>query len=161
MRCIVLALAFGSIGFSGCRTGSATIGDGPETRGATLAIRGACVRADGTVLSDAVMLVQGERITRVGSAAEIAVPEGIPVVGGPEKWIVPGLIDAHVHFFQSGGMYTRPDILDLTARRPYAEERAIIRAALSRTFTRYLRSGVTAVVDVGGPMWNFEVRRAA
>ncbi|HZA13710.1 MAG TPA: amidohydrolase family protein [Myxococcaceae bacterium] len=161
MRCIVLALVFGSIGFSGCRTGSANIGDGPEARRATLAFRGALVRADGTVLSDAVVLVHGDRITGVGSAAEVTVPEGTPVVGGPDKWIVPGLIDAHVHFFQSGGMYTRPDILDLTARRPYAEERAIIRAALPRTFARYLRSGVTAVVDVGGPMWNFEVRRAA
>src|ERR671918_3125537 len=143
MRCIVLALAFGSIGFSGCRTGSATIGDGPEARRATLAIRGALVRADGTVLSDAVVLIHGDRITRVGSAAEVTVPEGTPVVGGPDKWIVPGLIDAHVHFFQSGGMYTRPDGLDLRTAVPYAEDVARSKAKLDETFARYLSSGVT------------------
>ncbi len=32
---------------------------------------------------------------------------------------------------------------------------------LSDTFARYLRSGITSVVDVGGPFWNFEVRRMA
>jgi imidazolonepropionase-like amidohydrolase len=161
MRSIILALASALLASSGCRTGSATTRETSPAPEARLAIRGACVRMDGTVLSDAVVLVQGNRIARVGSAAEVAVPEGVPVVGGAGKWIVPGLIDAHVHFFQSGGLYTRPDILDLTARRPYAEERAAIRAALPRTFRRYLRSGVTSVVDVGGPYWNFEVRRIA
>jgi imidazolonepropionase-like amidohydrolase len=28
-------------------------------------------------------------------------------------------------------------------------------------FARYLRSGITSVVDVGGPFWNFEVRKTA
>src|SRR5207302_8847997 len=28
-------------------------------------------------------------------------------------------------------------------------------------FERYLRSGITSVVDVGGPFWNFEVRKIA
>src|SRR5207247_3784094 len=28
-------------------------------------------------------------------------------------------------------------------------------------FARYLRSGITSVVDVGGPFWNFEVRKIA
>jgi imidazolonepropionase-like amidohydrolase len=161
MRSIVLTLALGLFVLPGCRTGTGNTREESGPSAPTLAIRGACVRADGTVLSDAVVLVQGDRIARVGPAAEISVPEGVPVVGGPEKWIVPGLIDAHVHFFQSGGLYTRPDILDLTARRPYAEERALIRAALPRTFMRYLRSGITSVVDVGGPIWNFEVRRTA
>lgn len=153
---LVALLAFG------CRTGPATASAGPGGRGATLAILGTLVQADGTVLPGGIVLVQGDRIVNVGSRFEDhTVPDGVPVVGGEGKWIVPGLIDAHVHFFQSGGMYTRPDILDLTARRSYADERAAIRAALPRTFARYLRSGVTSVVDVGGPMWNFEVRRLA
>ena len=32
---------------------------------------------------------------------------------------------------------------------------------LPDTFARYLRCGITSVVDVGGPMWNFEVRKIA
>ena len=43
------------------------------------------------------------------------------------KWIVPGYVDAHVHFFQSGGLYTRPDALDLRSARSYETEIAAIR----------------------------------
>jgi len=65
--------------------------------------------------------------------------------------VAPGLVDAHVHFFQSGGAYTRPDAVDLRKVRPYEREIALLKAALPRTFARYLLCGVTSVVDVGGP----------
>jgi len=74
---------------------------------------------------------------------------------------LPGYIDTHVHFFQSGDLFTRPDIVDLTKVRPYADEIASIKRNLPDTFGRYLRSGITSVVDVGGPFWNFEVRKIA
>lgn len=126
-----------------------------------LVVRGTVVRTDGTTLPDAAVLVQGDRIARVAPASEVAIPPGAAVVGGPDAWIVPGLFDAHVHFFQSGGLYTRPDIVDLTSKVPYADEVAKIRGNLDRTFARYLRSGVTSVIDMGGPRWNFEVRERA
>ena len=37
----------------------------------------------------------------------------------------------------------------------------MIKRNLPDTFARYLRSGITSVVDVGGPMWNFEARKIA
>lgn len=131
----------------------------PEQR--RLAVRGNLVGPDGTVLPDALVLVVGNRIAAVGPARAVALPAGTPVLGDAGKWILPGLIDAHVHFFQSGGLYTRPDMVDLTARVPYARERAAVRAGLETTLRRTLRSGITAVLDAGGPMWNFEVRAFA
>src|SRR3989442_11622290 len=80
------------------------------------------VRADGSVVDDAVVAIEGSRIARVGTAREMPIPSGAAVIGGPGKWIIPGLIDAHVHFFQSGGLYTRPGVIDLTSRVPYPEE---------------------------------------
>ena len=77
------------------------------------------------------------------------------------KFILPGYIDTHVHFFQSGDIFTRPDAVDLTSVRPYEDELAWIEHNLRDTFARYLRCGITSVVDVGGPMWNFEVRKLA
>ena len=74
---------------------------------------------------------------------------------------MPGYIDAHVHFFQSGGLYTRPDAFDLREVVPYEQEIANLQANLDDTFRRTLRSGITSVVDVGGPMANFEVRERA
>jgi hypothetical protein len=44
---------------------------------------------------------------------------------------------------------------------PYEKELAWIRRRLPYTFTRYLCSGVTSVVDVGGPFANFNVRSRA
>lgn len=126
-----------------------------------LYVRGNVVRADGAVLADGVVAIEGNRIARVGAARDVAVPPGAAVIGGAGKWIVPGLVDGHVHFFQSGGLYTRPDVVDLTARVPYAKEREAIRTALLDTLRRYLRAGITSVVDFGGPTWNFEVRDLA
>lgn len=116
---------------------------------------------DAPARPDAVVLVAGERIAAVGRLGQLAIPENARVVEVSGKWLMPGLIDAHVHFFQSGGLYTRPDVIDLRDLRPYAEEVAWIKARLPATLARYLASGVTAVVDMGGPFWNFELRELA
>ncbi len=107
------------------------------------------------------VVVDGSRISGVGPTASTPPPKGAQVIDGAGKWLIPGLTDAHVHFFQSGNFYTRPDGLDLTKRVPYASEVARNKARLAATFKVWIASGVTSVVDVGGPMWNFEVRRAA
>jgi imidazolonepropionase-like amidohydrolase len=75
--------------------------------------------------------------------------------------VIPGLVDSHVHFFQSGNLYTRPDGADFTAVVPYAQEVARNKARLDATFKVWLASGVTGVVDIGGPMWNFDMRDRA
>ena len=46
------------------------------------------------------------------------------------KRVIPGLVDAHVHFFQSGGLCTLPDAIDLRTRMPYAQEVARIKQRL-------------------------------
>jgi imidazolonepropionase-like amidohydrolase len=112
-------------------------------------------------VEDAVVVVMGDRIFEVGRRGEIDLPDYLEVVEADGKWIVPGLIDAHIHYFQSGGLYTRPDVIDLREWRSYETEMAAINADLEETFRRYLASGVTSVVDVGGGYWNFEVREKA
>lgn len=112
-------------------------------------------------LPDAVVLVDGERIAAVGPRAEVAVPPDTEVIDASGKHLVPGLIDAHVHLFQSGGLYTRPDVIDLRDRRAYDDETAMVRAKVPDTLRRYLASGVTAVLDAGGPRWTLEARSRA
>ena len=113
------------------------------------------------VLESSVVVVDRDRITALGTRKEMAVPFGSKWIDCKGKFILPGYIDTHVHFFQSGGLFTRPDIVDLTKVRPYGDEIAGIKKNLPDTFARYLRSGITSVVDVGGPFWNFEVRKTA
>jgi len=110
---------------------------------------------------DATVVVEGTRIVAAGPSRATPVPAGAQVIEARGKWIVPGLVDAHVHFFQSGNLYTRPDVADFNAWMPYAEEAARNRARLPATFKVWLASGVTSVVDIGGPFWNFEVRETA
>ena len=49
----------------------------------------------------------------------------------------------------------------LRSLRAYEDEVARVRGGLDVTLARYLASGITAVIDVGGPMWNFAVRARA
>ena len=107
------------------------------------------------------IVIDAGRIRDIGPRNEVRVPNNAQVVDARGKWVLPGLIDAHVHFSQSGGLYTRPDEIDLRSRRPYAKEMEWIKERLPNTFEKYLASGVTGVVDCGGPMWNFDVREIA
>lgn len=130
--------------------------------GRLLIVGGTVVRTDGSPsLADAAVLIEGDRIVAVGARTDVTVPPGTTTIDATGRWIVPGLVDGHVHFFQSAGIYTRPDILELRTERSYAAEQADIDARLPDTFARYVRCGITTVVDVGGPDRNFAIRERA
>ena len=118
-------------------------------------------RDNDVAVPDSTIVVRGNHIEAVGRSSEIAVPPGARIVEARGRWVIPGLIDGHVHFFQSGNLYTRPDGADFNAWMPYAKEVSRNRARLPFTFRVWLASGVTSVVDIGGPFWNFEMRDAA
>jgi len=61
-------------------------------------------------VADAVLLVDGDRVTAAGA---VAVPDGARRIDLSGRWLVPGLIDAHVHLSHSASLYTSPDGLDL------------------------------------------------
>jgi len=53
--------------------------------------------ADGGIIEDGVILIQGDRIAAIGPRASVTIPAGTPVVDVSGKTIVPGFIDAHAH----------------------------------------------------------------
>ena len=116
--------------------------------------------ADGKLMPNATVVINGDKIERVAMGKQDAATLGkqVPCAG---KFILPGYIDTHVHFFQSADLFTRPDAADFNSVRPYKDEVAWIKSHLDDDFARYIRCGITSVVDVGGPMWNFEVRKKA
>jgi imidazolonepropionase-like amidohydrolase len=113
------------------------------------------------VVPNAVVLIEGDHISAVGDQATAISTKDARVIDCKGKFILPGYIDTHVHFFHSAGIYTRPDVIDLTSVRSFREEHAWVERNLRGTFARYLRCGITSVVDVGGPMWNFRLRKLA
>ena len=54
----------------------------------------------GTNLANQVILIKGDKITDVGPAAQIAIPQGATVIDLRTATVSPGLIDRHVHLFQ-------------------------------------------------------------
>ena len=131
-------------------------------QGPARALVGATI-IDGTgraPIRDGVVLVRAGRIACVGTRASCAVPAGASVSNVGGKWIIPGIVDAHVHYSQTGWADGRPDALDMRARFPY--DLTIAQLKDARPFYRsYLCSGVTATFDVGGFRWTWSLRDAA
>ncbi len=98
-----------------------------------------------TVINNAVVLVRGETIERVGRARDVEVPEGYRVIEKPELWLVPGLVDCHNH--SAGSLYdlndmvylTNPGLRSLECLEPDSEENKVSVAG-----------GVTTVLTIPG-----------
>ena len=132
--------------------------------GPPLALAGATL-VDGTggaPVPDAVVVIAKGRVACAGPRDGCAVPAGAVVQELAGRWIVPGLIDGHVHYSQTGWADGRPDqAADLRDRFPYAEAMAENRRNPERFFRAYLCSGVTATWDVGGYPWTWTLRDRA
>lgn len=99
------------------------------------------------------------RSGRIDCAGYCPVPAGVTVVDGRGLWILPGLVDAHVHFGQSGWIDARPDAVDVRDRYPYEKVAADLAAHPERFYRAQLCSGITAVFDVGGYPWTVAMAR--
>lgn len=99
------------------------------------------------ILAPQDVLITNGIITAIGK--KIQAPKGSRIIDGKDKWLMPGLVDAHVHFFQSGGLYTRPDAIDLRQYQPYAKEIEWTHQNMEQFLHRYIHAGITTVVDVG------------
>ena len=53
--------------------------------------------ADGGIIEDGAILIEGDRIKAIGKRGEVSIPAGTPTVDVSGKTIMPGLVDAHAH----------------------------------------------------------------
>jgi imidazolonepropionase-like amidohydrolase len=71
-------------------------------------------------VANAVTLVSGDRILCAGSAGECPVPDGARVIDAQGQYLIPGLIDSHVHLLflvnGSAGQELALDLRDLLAQ---------------------------------------------
>lgn len=122
--------------------------------GGTLANPGA------SPVSNAAVVITAGRIVCAGAASTCVPPPTAEVVRVDGAFIVPGLIDAHVHYSQTGWVDGRPDAIDLRAEFPYDSVNAALRMEKARFDRAYLCSGVTSVFDVGGYPWTIPLMQA-
>ena len=57
----------------------------------------------GQMLTRRVVLLSGERIAEVGPEADVRIPAGVQVIDLSQATVLPGLIDAHTHMFNTRG----------------------------------------------------------
>jgi imidazolonepropionase-like amidohydrolase len=107
----------------------------------------------GPPIVNAVVIVTGGRITCIGTGTRCPVPASATRIDATGRFITPGLVDAHVHFSQTGWVDGRPDGLSAPSVYPYGETARGLRANPARWYRSYLCSGITAVYDVGGHPW--------
>ena len=104
------------------------------------------------------VVVMNDRIVSIHKDKMYKLPAGTEVIDGAGKWLSPGFVDAHVHFFQSGGLYARPDVIDLRKYQPHDKELKFVHDNMDDLLDRYLVTGITAVIDVGAS-FNFLQQR--
>ncbi len=68
------------------------------TAAVTAIVGGAVVDVDsGDILEDAVILVEDQRIAAVGTRGEVIVPADATLIDAAGQWLIPGLMNMHVH----------------------------------------------------------------
>lgn len=102
-------------------------------------------------ITNSTILVSDGKILKIQSNSA-AVPENASEVNLDGNWVIPGLIDGHVHLAQSGGAFARPDILDATKIRSYHDEQSWLLEHQKEILSRYTRLGITTIFDLGGPL---------
>jgi imidazolonepropionase-like amidohydrolase len=129
-------------------------------KGQQIAIRNVNVidLKSGKLLPGYSIFISNNKISWIGSDKKVRIDNQTTVVDGKGKYLMPGLIDSHIHFSQSGSLYTRPDAVDFTNLVPYEDERKRGFENTTDYLKRYLRLGITTVMDLGGPFSNFTIR---
>ncbi|MDX1592396.1 MAG: amidohydrolase family protein, partial [Balneolaceae bacterium] len=108
----------------------------------------------GEPITNSVVVVRDGRIDCVGAEEDCDVPSGADRVDVAGQYITPGMIDVHMHFFQTGFFDSRPDGMNLNDTYPFPEVAAYQQQNPERYYESYLCSGVTGVYDVGGASWS-------
>jgi len=105
----------------------------------------------GPPLSRAVVLVNGDRIEAVGPREEVPLSPDVEIVNAENRYLLPGLIDSHVHVAASGYVPTRPR----------GSETAYKTVIAIHNLRSALQAGVTTVRDLCGDRINLALRTAA
>lgn len=106
------------------------------------------------------VVITNDLISEVQPSTKIKIPENATVIDGSGKYLIPGMTDAHIHFFQNGGLYTRPDAIDLRKDRLHQKEIDYAHQNMEKVLKRYLQNGITNVIDVGSS-YSFLKQRSA
>ena len=138
----------------GCSVDTQTASDYAVLTGATI------YDGTGRTIENGVIILKNGKIEDIGGP-DTAIPKNANVTDVRGKYITPGLVDAHIHFAQTGFFDGRPDVVDLRDTLNFEQLQTELKNNPESYYEAYLRSGVTAVYDVGGFLWSVERQTTA
>lgn len=122
-------------------------------------LKGAAIfDGNGNIIYNGIIVVKDGIIEKIGDEST-PIPGNSNITNLVGKYITPGLVDAHVHFFQTGFFDSRPDAFDIRDSIDYVVLQEYLSKNPEPYFETYLRSGVTAVYDVGGFPWSLSLSK--
>ncbi|HYL77116.1 MAG TPA: amidohydrolase family protein [Bryobacteraceae bacterium] len=98
----------------------------------------------GPPIRNSVILIDGQRIAKVGQIGSLAVPAGSEVISTAGMTVLPGLWDVHVHLMING----HADYAHWDKTYPPLMESVIMPASAKQL----LLAGITSARDLGGPL---------
>ena len=100
----------------------------------------------GPPIDHSVVLIEGERITAVGTVDSLPVPTGAKVVSTAGMSVLPGLWDAHVHTYLAGHSdYVHWD-------KTYGSSPRLAKEIMPASAHQLLLAGITSARDLGAPL---------
>ena len=106
------------------------------------AIQGRLIDGTGsTSTKKAIVVIEGEKIKKVGEASEMEIPDDAELIDASDKTVMPGLIDSHLHFM---GLVSDKFVEERIVR---PKELGIIKAVFDAR--DLLEAGFTTVKDCG------------
>src|SRR5262245_9690189 len=96
----------------------------------------------GPPLTDAVVVISGQRISAIGPSATLRIPNGATIIDAKGRYVLPGFIDTNVHLSLYGGVRDRYESL---VRYHSRQNEIVLEAAQLQ-----LKHGITTVRDSYG-----------
>lgn len=100
------------------------------------------------------VLIEDGHITRVDRSPKAAQPTGSRVIDGRGQYLIPGLMDSHVHLSAIPGIEMSDDQvkLDEPVANAYLKHAALVEPYLKQLPRSYLYYGYTTLVDLVAPL---------
>lgn len=95
----------------------------------------------------AAILIEGDRIVRVGRAAEITIPPDYRVIDTSGRTMMPGMIELHAHLIILGHGNYGTWFPWVARQKP-----GMLQAVMETSAKQLLFAGVTSAVDLGAPL---------
>jgi imidazolonepropionase-like amidohydrolase len=101
-----------------------------------------------------ILIHENGLIEKIGQASEVAIPDGYQTINLSGKYVMPGLINAHVHLFSDGKPFTMSaskGLLNFAFHHILNTKlgRSVLKKRMKRNALTALHSGVTTMRSVG------------